>query len=86
MTIDYTTPNCNREYNRSTLGNILNLQLHGYSDTAFADLVNRKLTSGYIYKLAGGSVSHKLSKQLILITSTIEAKYIVITHAAKEAL
>ena len=52
----------------------------------FADVVNRKLTSGYIYKLVGGLVSYKSSKQLILITSTIEAKYIVMTHAAKEAL
>jgi hypothetical protein len=49
-------------------------------------MVNRKLTSGYIYKLAGSLVLYKLSKQLILITSTIEAKYIAITHAAKEAL
>ena len=52
----------------------------------FADAVNRKLTSVYIYKLAGGLVLHKLSKQLILITSTTEAKYVVITHIAKEAL
>jgi hypothetical protein len=49
-------------------------------------MVNRKLTSSYIYKLAGSLVSHKLSKQLILITSTIEAKYIAITYTAKEAL
>ena len=52
----------------------------------FADAVDRKLTSGYIYKLAGGLVSHKLSKQLILITLTIEAKYIAMTHTAKKAL
>ena len=74
------------EYSGSALGNIPNLQLHGYSNTAFADLVNRKLTSSYIYKLAGSLVSHKLSKQLILTTLTIKAKYIAITHAAKEAL
>ena len=74
---DYTTPNCNREYSRSALGNIPNLQLHGYSDAAFADAADRKLTSSYIYKL---------SKQLILTTSTIEAEYVAITHAAKEAL
>jgi len=49
-------------------------------------VVDRKLTSGYIYKLAGGPVSHKLSKQLILITSTTEAKYVAMTYAAKEAL
>ena len=84
--MDYTTPNYNREYSGSLLGNIPNLQLHGYSDTAFADIVDRKLTSSYIYKLAGSLVLYKLSKQLILITSTIEAKYVVMTHTAKEAL
>ena len=49
-------------------------------------MVNRKLTSSYIYKLAGSLVLYKLSKQLILITSTIEAKYIVIAYIVKEAL
>ena len=49
-------------------------------------MVNRKLTSSYIYKLAGGPVLYKLSKQLILTTSTTEAEYVAITHAAKEAL
>ena len=85
-TIDHTTPSYNKEYNRSTPGNIPDLQLHGYSDAVFANSVNRKSTSGYIYKLAGGLVLYKLSKQSILTTSTIEAKYIAMMHAAKEAL
>ena len=34
----------------------------------------------------GSPVSHKLNKQLILTTSTIEAEYIAIIYAAKEAL
>jgi len=59
---DYTTPSCNREYSGSAPGDIPDLQLHGYSDAAFADSVDRKLTSGYIYKLAGSPVLHKLSK------------------------
>ena len=83
---DHTTPNCNREYSGSPPGDIPDLQLHGYSDAAFADAVNRKLTSGYVYKLAGGPVSHKSSKQSILTTSTTEAEYVAMTHAAKEAL
>ena len=49
-------------------------------------MVDRKLTSGYIYKLAGGLVLHKLSKQLILTTSTTEAEYVAMTYTAKEAL
>ena len=84
--MDYTTPNCNREYSRSVLGNIPNLQLHSYNNTAFANTVNRKLTFSYIYKLAGSLVLYKSSKQLILTTSTTEAKYIAIIYAAKEAL
>ena len=52
----------------------------------FIDTVNRKLTSSYIYKLVGGLVLYNLSKQLILITSTTEAKYIAIMYTAKEAL
>jgi hypothetical protein len=86
LTTDYTTPNCNKEYSRSTPGDIPDLQLYGYSDAAFANLVDRKLTSGYIYKLVGGPVSHKSSKQLILTTSIMEAEYVVMMHIAKEAL
>ena len=44
------------------------------------------MTSGYIYKLAGGPVLYKLSKQSILTTSTTEAKYIAMIYAVKEAL
>ena len=79
-------PSCNREYSGSVLGNIPDLQLYGYSDAVFANSVNRKSTSGYIYKLIGGLVLYKLSKQLVLITSTMEVKYIVIIYAIKEAL
>ena len=84
--MDHTTPNYNREYSGSVLGNIPDLQLYGYSNSAFTNSVNRKSTSGYIYKLVGGPVSHKSSKQSILTTSTTEAEYVAMTHAAKEAL
>ena len=86
MIIDHTTPNCNKEYSGSVLGNIPNLQLYSYSNAAFTNLVNKKLTSGYIYKLASGLVLYKLNKQSILTTSTTEAEYIVIIYAVKEAL
>ena len=86
MTIDYTTLNCNKEYSRSVPGNIPDLQLYGYSDAAFADLVDRKSTSSYIYKLAGSPVLYKSSKQSILTTLTIEAEYIAMIYAVKEAL
>ena len=83
---DYTTPNCNREYSGSALGDIPSLQLHGYSDAAFANLINRKLIFRYIYKLVGDLVLYKLNKQLILTILTIETEYIAITHLAKKAL
>ena len=86
MIIDYTTPNCNKEYSGSVLDNIPNLQLHGYSDAVFTNLVNRKSTSSYIYKLVDGLVLYKLSKQSILTTSTTKAEYVAIMYTAKEAL
>ena len=86
LTTDYTTPNCNKKYSRSVLGNIPNLQLYSYSNAAFTNSVNRKSTFGYIYKLAGGLVLYKLSKQSILTTSTTEVKYVAIIYAVKEAL
>ena len=60
--MDHTTPNYNREYSGSILDNILDLQLHSYSNAVFTDLVNRKSIFSYIYKLAGGLVLCKLSK------------------------
>ena len=84
--MDYTTPSCNREYSKSVLGDIPNLQLHSYSNAAFADLVNRKSTFSYIYKLADSPDLYKLNKQSILTTLTTEAKYIAIIYAVKKAL
>jgi hypothetical protein len=61
------------------------LGLHAYSDASFADAENRKSTSGYLFKLAGGTVCHKSVKQKLVTTSTTEAKYVAMTYAAKEA-
>ena len=85
-TMDYTMPSCNKEYSRSVLGNIPNLQLYGYSDVGFANLVDRKLIFSYIYKLVSGLVLYKLNKQSILMTSTTEVKYIAMMYIVKEAL
>ena len=86
LTTDHTTPNCSKEYSGSAPGNIPDLQLHGYSDAALADSVNRKSTSSYIYKLTGSPVSYKSSKPSILTTLTTEAEYVAMTHTVKEAL
>jgi hypothetical protein len=62
-----------------------NLGLHAYSDASFADAEDRKSTSGYLFKLAGGTVCHRSSKQKLVTTSTTEAEYVGLTYAAKEA-
>lgn len=61
------------------------LGLHAYSDASFADAEDRKSTSGYLFKLAGGTICHKSCKQRLVTTSTTEAEYVGLTYAAKEA-
>jgi hypothetical protein len=62
-----------------------NLGLHAYSDASFADAEDRKSTSGYLFKFAGGTVCHRSCKQKLVTTSTTEAEYVGLTYAAKEA-
>jgi hypothetical protein len=62
-----------------------NLGLHAYSDASFADAEDRKSTSGYLFKFAGGTICHKSSKQRLVTTSTTEAEYVGLTYCAKEA-
>lgn len=59
--------------------------LEAYSDSSFADSEDRKSTSGYAFRIAGGVVSHKSNKQRLVTTSTTEAEYVALTQAAKEA-
>jgi len=59
--------------------------LHAYSDASFADAEDRKSTSGYLFKFAGGTICHRSSKQKLVTTSTTEAEYVGLTYAAKEA-
>lgn len=44
-----------------------------------------KITSGYIFNIAGGSVSWKLKKYTILIQSTMESEMITIATASEKA-
>jgi hypothetical protein len=59
--------------------------LEAFSDASFADAEDRKSTSGYLFKFAGGTICHRSSKQKLITTSTTEAEYVGLTHAAKEA-
>jgi hypothetical protein len=61
------------------------LGLEAFSNASFADAEDRKSTSGYLFKFAGSTICHRSSKQKLVTTPTTEAKYISLTHAAKEA-
>ena len=61
--------------------------LEGYVDASYAgDLDTRRSTTSYFFYLYGGPVSWRSTLQPITALSTIEAKYIGITKATKEAL
>jgi hypothetical protein len=61
--------------------------LIGYSDADWAQsLVDRRSVSGYAFKLAGGIISWSSKKQATVALSTMEAEYIALSHAAKEAI
>ena len=59
----------------------------GYTDFDFqSDIESRKSTFGYVFTLGGGAVSWRSVKQSSIADSTMEAKYIAASEAAKEAV
>ncbi|KAL0433502.1 UNVERIFIED_CONTAM: Retrovirus-related Pol polyprotein from transposon TNT 1-94 [Sesamum latifolium] len=63
------------------------LILEGYSDASFqSDDDNAKSQSGFVFKLNGGVVDWKSSKQDTTADSTTEAEYIAASEAVKEAV
>ncbi len=59
----------------------------GYSDADWAgDLDDRRSTSGYIFQIAGASVSWRSVKQKCVALSTAEAEYMALSGAAQEAV
>ncbi|KAL5606035.1 uncharacterized protein BROUX77_003228 [Berkeleyomyces rouxiae] len=62
-----------------------NQGLEAYTDAAFGDHLDRKSTSGYLFKLAGSPISWRAVKQSIQAGSTADAEYLAATIAAKEA-
>ncbi|KAH9722963.1 Integrase catalytic domain-containing protein [Citrus sinensis] len=61
--------------------------VRGYVDSDFAgDLDKRKSTTGYVFTLAGATVSWVLKPQTIVALSTIEAEYMAVIQACKEAI
>ncbi len=59
----------------------------GYSDASYGeDRKDRKSTSGYLFIKAQAPISWKSKKQPIVSQSSMEAEYIALTSATKEAL
>ena len=59
----------------------------GYTDSDFqSDIDSRKSTSGYVFTFGGGVISWRSVKQSNIADSTMEAKYIAASKAAKEAV
>lgn len=61
--------------------------LRGYSDLDWAEnRVDRSSTSGFLFRLADGSISWKSRKQRTTALSSTEAEYIALSDAAREAM
>jgi len=53
------------------------LKVIGYTNSDFAGCVDtRKSTFGYVYLLAGGAISWKSAKQIVIVASTMEAEFV----------
>ncbi|KAK8685906.1 hypothetical protein V6N13_124938 [Hibiscus sabdariffa] len=63
------------------------LSIKGYTDASFqTDKDDSRSLSGFVFRLNGGVVSWKSSKQDTVADSTTEAEYIAASEAAKEAV
>ncbi|KAH9669264.1 hypothetical protein KPL70_021723 [Citrus sinensis] len=61
--------------------------VRGYVDSDFAgNLDKRKSTTGYVFALAGATVSWVSKLQTVVALSTTEAEYMAATQACKEAI
>ena len=63
------------------------LEIVGYFNSNFVGcLDSNKSMSGYIYTLAGGSISWKSVKQTLIASSTMEAKFIACFEASNHGI
>ncbi|KAK8680799.1 hypothetical protein V6N13_109737 [Hibiscus sabdariffa] len=63
------------------------LSIKGYTDASFqTDKDDSRSQSGFVFRLNGGAVSWKSSKQDIVADSITEVEYIAATESAKEAV
>ena len=62
------------------------LEVIGYSYSNYAGCVDtRKSTYGYLYLLAGGAISWKSVKHLVIVTSAMEAEFVACFEAMVQA-
>ncbi|KAL0289894.1 UNVERIFIED_CONTAM: Secreted RxLR effector protein [Sesamum angustifolium] len=63
------------------------LILKGYNDASFqSDDDDAKSQLGFVFKLNGGVVAWKSSKQATIVDSTTESEYVAVLEVAKEAV
>lgn len=63
------------------------MDLVGYTDSDYQGCEDtRKSTSGFLFSFCGGAVSWKSKKQDCIAQSTMEAEYVAMNAAAKEAI
>jgi hypothetical protein len=58
---------------------------YGYSDAAYTNSDDCKLTSGYVFIVAGGVITWRSKKQTTVALSSTEAEYIALSEAGHEA-
>ncbi|CAA7052965.1 unnamed protein product [Microthlaspi erraticum] len=62
-------------------------EVKGYCDSDYAaDLDRRRSITGYVFQAGGNTISWRSGLQHIVALSTIEAEYMALVEAAKEAL
>ena len=57
----------------------------GYADASFANMDDYKSITGYVFKMAGSAITWYSRKQSVTAMSTMEAEYIALSEAAREA-
>ena len=63
------------------------INLSGYSDADWGgDLIGRKSTSGYVFKLGSSTVSWRSKRQSVVALSSTEAEYIALSMASQETI
>ena len=63
-----------------------NAVMEATADASFVNEKDRRSDEGYIFKFFEGLIDWTARKQLIVITSTIEAEFLSMLHAGKEII